>query len=222
MTFRDLLWRAANKLGYFPQEVPLSNAFAYQLVEGLNLATHLAWGHFAWPRAVKPRECVPVEGRVLYGEGEDVFGVFVENPEVKLRPRRVPFVLGSHEGSPCVFLPGCALETVWVTVRSTAPQFTAEVWRPDRSFLVGELTYSPSTGQCYRAELPSVGVGVESVDHWSVVAVPSWLAEPIKAGAVASMEATESQLGTAERLSAAMEVLLDFEADKAALISPFS
>jgi hypothetical protein len=75
-----------------------------------------------------------------------VFKVYLRDPQLTaLRPLDTPHTLrpeGVHVG----FEHG---DFVWIKYIEQPPQFTSNVWNPNHTYPKGELTYSPTSGQCY-------------------------------------------------------------------------
>lgn len=90
--------------------------------------------------------------RVMIGR---VFKAYLQDPKTTpFRPLDTPHTMrpeGVHVG----FEHG---SLIWLKFIEQPPQFTSEVWVPTHSFSIGELTYSPISGQCYKS-LANANIG---------------------------------------------------------------
>jgi len=78
-----------------------------------------------------------------------VFKIYLLDPRTTWLPVDTPHRL-TPDGIHCGFDHG---PLVWIKFIRAAPVFTAQVWDANRTYFLGELTYSPVTGECYRSRI---------------------------------------------------------------------
>lgn len=225
--FKIVLWSAARKLGIGPETDGIDKAIAAQLVDGMNTAMKLAWEYHDWPQLMTTASYTvtahPDSGGSRYlanvtGTGQDrfgtVFNIFDGDPR-KANAKRLKFLL-LEDG---YYLNQNAPATVWVQHRRPCPTFTDAVYEA-RVYAVDEVVYVPGDGLVYRCtalvtsgNTPAPG---PSVAGWTTEYFPKFLAEAVKFGAVASMNRSEGQAGTASGIEAIMVEFLDHEIDQIA------
>jgi hypothetical protein len=166
VNFRDnVLWAIAEKDGLDPT-TDLLNDIAREYVSSINawlrrlydVADFAEWTDI---QAFTPDptthliswDAIPSvldsEGRLDPPKIGKVLKVYLLDPRTTWTPVDTPF-RETKQGIYVGFEHG---PTVWLKFIPRVPVFTSEVWDSSRTYRKGELTYSPSAGECYKSKV---------------------------------------------------------------------
>ncbi len=205
----------------------LQTDIAAAITEYVNSAYKLAWRHYEWPDVVEVEaRSTDADGLVAYQQDGDTaietFLMVTQNdPRTDRNPKEIGFRL--HKGG-AYLGPDWFSQTVYVTYRPKAPEFTSTPWGDggSYSYAIGDLVYWASgDGNVYRcvgtATLEAHAPSDDS--YWEVVPFLDLFAEAVKAGAYAAMTREDGQAPIAEIIRAEMEDLLLREIERLELQS---
>lgn len=147
--YRDVLWAIEYRMGLTPT-VDLFEPDAKALASYINVAVLRYYENSDFPEWTFTEPRTPVNHIVPYSESslKDIWRVlklFLRDPNTSLPPIDYPFRLldsGIHVG----FEHG---PTVWLKYQTVPPMFTSDVWNVNSTYNLGDLVYSPVTGECY-------------------------------------------------------------------------
>jgi hypothetical protein len=159
LSFRDILWEVAYRMGLDPTSDLLTDQ-AVALGFYINSVVRQEWHAADWPewtytqpRTPDTRHIVNFKAPVIEIPDVDsrigrVLKVYLNDPELVQPPLEIAHRLTS-DGVHVGFEHG---SQVWVKFQPPAPLFTAFPWNGARTYGQGELIYSPVSGQCYESK----------------------------------------------------------------------
>jgi hypothetical protein len=155
VNFRDhVLWSLAYRLGLDPT-VELLTDQAAALAAYINAWVRKSWDAVDWPEWTTIAQFPPdanhivpyLLGGVVPNYISRVFKVFLADPHGAQGSVDTPFRLYS-EGIHCGFEHGT---NVWIRYIANPPVFTANVWNSAGIYKIGQMVYSPVSGECYQS-----------------------------------------------------------------------
>jgi hypothetical protein len=150
LRFREVIWGVAHKLGWITSCDPLAGGPSddqfCELVTFCNAWLRKLWDAEDWNEwtkilQVRPdaRHSVLIPGRVLR--------MFLNDPDLVPGPIDAPFsVLDGRVH--CGFEHG---SNVWLKYLPNPPVFTEDKWSSIVTYKIGDLVYSPISGECYKS-----------------------------------------------------------------------
>jgi len=216
-TFKSVLWGATRRLGMDPAKNLLADQ-AETLTEYINARLKEAWEHQDWPALCRIEERVPDASDVISftQAGQpviaQVLGIYAVNPDRVREPLEIDWELRGHGIQLFRTVVRC-----WVYYRPEAPIFTSVAWLPNLSYVVGDLVYRASTGDCFKALLPNSNTDVMTTGTWARVLFPDFLASYVKQAVWSDALREDGQPDKATVEESRAEDLLIKEADKVGL-----
>jgi len=165
VNFRDyVLWALAYRLGLDPA-VELLVDQAAALASYINAWVRKSWDTEDWPEWTLVDQFTPDTNHLvpypipapsggLSNNISRVFKVFLRDPRITQGSIDTPFRLRS-DGIHCGFEHGT---NVWIRYITDPPKFTSAEWDSAVTYSIGQLTYSPKSGECY-ASLVNNNIG---------------------------------------------------------------
>lgn len=158
--FKDVLWAVAVKMGLDPTR-DLHGEHAAALAIYINSYVRRFWHNADWPEWTRTEPRSPdARHMVSWDEpfppppaGVDsrisrVLKVYLNDPDITPPPLEITPRF-SDVGIHCGFQHGAQ---VWIKFQPPPPQYTAEPWDSNKTYAKGGLTYSPTTGECYKSK----------------------------------------------------------------------
>ena len=212
LTFTGLLNGVARSLGMAPTDASAEEkaAHAQFLTEATDYAWY--WAEDGWPEiqrsvARTAASSVISMARDVGGSIDpigQVLGVYENNPFTSRNPGPLPFGISSD--GIVVNEDVGATAAVYVRFLDPAPLYTSVAWVTATAYVVGDVVYQDD--RCYLCVVANTSTTF-STDlgdgEWVEQVVPQFLAEAIKAGALAALRESDGE--TARRQ--AMEAVLD-------------
>ena len=136
-----------------------------------------------------------------------VLGVTQRNPWTSVNPNRLPFNINS--GGIILSDDIGASAAVFVTYLKPAPRFTSTAWVTATAYTAGALrAQGDECYECLTAHTSGTFATDLAAAKWEKQDVPTFLAEPVRAGAVALLNGNEGESGRMRFMQDVMDDLL--------------
>lgn len=103
---------------------------------------------------------------------------------------------------------------VWVKFRLAAPKFTRTAYAGGTAYVVGDVVYDDTTGECYAAVQAGTGHVVTDADYWVKQDLPLILRDWAVLGAASDLHREDGQFAKAGGLEALAQRALEAEEDR--------
>jgi len=185
--FRDqVVYGLAHKAGHDPL-VDLSTDLAAAYVSFINAWVRRLYPNYDWPEWTVIERRTPVGHYVDFAQaGETVIGrvlkVYLADPDITVSGSLDTSFKLHANGIHCGF--EHAADRVWIKFVPAAPEFTSSPWSSTTSYAKGQLTYSPTVGDCFKSKTDA-NLAHQPPDpaYWDPVLFPLELVEPVVRGA---------------------------------------
>lgn len=217
MAFGSVNWhqlrdRVCRRDGLDPSST-LTNDAADGIAEHLTAACKYLWLYHPWTESRRVSSVAP-SGRFLDPANdvattghhwEEVLAVYRDNPLENEQPREIT-VRAAELG---YYVVGAAPPaSVYVVWRPGPPQWTNRQHVSGWEYALGEITYEPSAGECYRSLADGNTNATTSTAHWLPERLPSRLAEAAVLMAWAGMRREDGQANAADALENQADMLM--------------
>ena len=221
-SFKSVLEGAGRLCGFdVSQDYPAQKE---TLARFITQAYRVGWELYDWPEALSyVRATIETHADAdcaLYvpytadtHDIKTVFGVSLDDPRCKKQPTMVRDWKLGPDG---IYFPETTETEVWIEYRGAAARFTSVAWDAGTAYVTGDLVYSSTTGQVYKAKQSHTNQTVDTGAYWEVVFFMALLDEAVMAAAYAAMSLTEGKGGlkqviestVLDHLESEIEVLL--------------
>jgi hypothetical protein len=209
----DVLWAIAQLLGQdpTPPASDLDPEQAASLTSFINAWVRRLYDKLDWPEwtVIEPR-APDANHYVSFDQAAEtpigkVFKVYLRNPDATRGPLETPFRLSAN-GIHCGYEHGA---NVWIKFGLRAPQFTSTPWKSTVTFALGDLTFDPTTGNCYSSiQGNNTNHAVTDATWWAVIPFPYAICEPVVHGAYSDALREEGQTDKAAAEEQAVTALI--------------
>lgn len=192
MTFKQTYEGILRLMEYDPATWGGGAADQEEVADAITWRCRVIWENTMWSRLVEVNEETVTEDAngakyvawsATLAEEDDVWQVHTRNPRRYRNRGRLYFTL-SPRG---VELSSISGSTVWVEKRPRPLQFTRVAYDAGTAYVLGDVVYDATTGECYRCIQAGTGNAVTDTDYWTLQEIPDWMNEYIRRGAFADL-----------------------------------
>lgn len=222
-TFKSVIEGAARLGGVGPSDAAYAQ-IAPELALHITTGYRLAWDYYDWPESLDIAECTiiahPTVTDAKYipyvATGRNmkaVFGLSENDPRVKQNPGIIPRSEW-RMGADGIYFPQTSRTSAWVESRQPANKFTSTEWSAVTAYLVGDLIYYATTGECYISIQAGTNQNPSTqTAYWTKLDFMDLLSEAVKAAAHAARVRGEGREQTAAIIQSVVEDHLESEVD---------
>ena len=216
MTFKALFDKTTTLMEY-PSDWAASASAAdlEEVADAMTYWARIAWEEIFWSQLTEVGERLTVEDAngatyiAAVSEEESIHSVWNKNPLLGQGGKRYDFTKSGRG----IELPNVRETAAWVQFRPRPIEFTRVAYNGATAYLVDDLVYDATTGQCYRCIQAGTGNAVSDTDYWTVQAIPKFLSEVIRRGAFSELLRNDGRSDRADVEEARAREELDRKVD---------